>query len=303
MSAIGALVLILLPSCGSLQSYEEAVAGMPAERFVEVGRQRVHVRRWGNHGQPLVLLHGLGTSAFTFRELGPILGKKRRVVAIDLNGFGLTERPDAVEAYSLAGQANMVRGVLDELGIREADWVGHSYSGYLSMRIARDSPERVRRLVLVSPALRMEVAPDSFIRSRMLREAVYPGLRLILNDKRRFRRLLEPAYHRKEVLTDDVLEIYRRQLLIEGLHDAYRGFGESLDDLSRDRVEISEIGAPVRVIAGRHDAIIPLDALKTSLADSKGRVELRVLESSGHSAPEEQPEALAREISDFLDRR
>ncbi|BCX49798.1 alpha/beta hydrolase [Haloferula helveola] len=250
-----------------------------------------------------MLLHGLGTSTFTFRELGPILGKTRKVVAIDLNGFGLTERPEASDAYSLAGQAAMVCGVLDELGIREADWVGHSYSGYLSMRIARDSPERVRRLVLVSPALRMEVAPDSFIRSRVLREAVYPGLRLILDDKRRFRALLEPAYHRKEVLTDDVLETYRQQLRIEGLHDAYRGFGASLDDLSRDRVEIAEIDMPVRVIAGRHDAIIPLQALKTSLAESKGRVELRVLESSGHSAPEEQPEALAVEISDFLDRR
>lgn len=289
--------------CAPLTDYDELAASLPPASLVEIDGRRVHVERWGDRGRPLVLLHGLGSSTYGFHEIGPRLGRDRRVVAIDLNGFGFTERPRDDAAYSLDGQVELVGKVIDRLGIREADVVGHSYGGYLAMRLARDRPQSVRRLVLVSPALNMDVAPAGFIRSGLLRKAVYPGFRLLVSDRDRFGALLARAYHRREILTDQRIAEYQRRLLVEGLGRAYRGFGASLDSLADDRVALADLRQPVLVVGGRHDEVVPLESLRVALRGAPPNVTFEVIEDSGHASPEEQPEAVAASIERFLRRR
>jgi pimeloyl-ACP methyl ester carboxylesterase len=248
----------------------------------------------------VVLLHGFGASAYSFRDLGAELGRTRRVVAIDLNGFGYTERPVEPAAYGLDGQLDLVRGVVDALGMRRIDVVGHSYSGYLAMRLARKDPQRVRRLVLISPALELEVAPESIVRSKALRTVVYPLLRGVLSSPKLTRSIFESAYHRLDAFPIEVSEEYRRRLLVEGLGHAYRGFGGQLDEFARDRVAPGDLDHPVLVLAAREDNIIPLESLRQQLDGSD--VPLEIIEDSGHSSPEEQPEEVALRILNFLGR-
>lgn len=292
----------LVASCAPLEDYDAVIAEVPPGNLIEIGGQRVHIEQWGEGGRPAVLLHGLGSSTYGFRELGPRLGRSRRVVALDLNGFGFTERPKEASAYSLDGQVDLVRGTMDHLGIREADVVGHSYGGYLAMRLAAEHPRRVRRLVLVSPALNMDVAPAGFIRSGLLRGAVYPGFRLLVSDEDRFAALLSRAYHRKEVLTREVIAEYQRRLLVEGLGRAYRGFGDSLETLGEQRVRLEDLDQPLLVVGSRQDEVVPLESLRAGLAGAPARTRLAVIEDSGHSVPEEQPQVLTAEIEDFLRR-
>lgn len=299
-SLAGLPAALAFAACGSLQDYEEAVADLKPESLIEIDGRRVHVERWGSQGRPLVMLHGLGASTYSFREIGPRLGRERQVVAIDLNGFGFTERPREPEAYAINGQVELVRAVMRELELAEADLLGHSYGGYLAMRLARDEPERFGRLVLISPALNMDVAPSSFIRSRAMRSLVYPGLRVLLADPERFELLLGRAFFQQDVLTDEVLHEYRRRLQIEGLRRAYRGFGDALETLANDRVRIEEIEQPVLVLAGRHDQVVPLPALRKMLEDAPDSVRFEILERSGHSGPEEQPDEVAAAASRFL---
>jgi len=292
-----AVLLLVAAGCTRLQRYELVASALPPESLIEVDGRWVHVRRWGAGGRPLVLLHGFGVSSYSFRELGPRLAPGRRVVAIDLNGFGYTERPERADAYSREGQVALVAGVMKRLHLRCADLVGHSYGGDLALRFASSHPDRVRRLVLISPALDMQVGPQAGLRSPALRALLYPLLRWLLSNPDSFHALLATAFHRTEVLNREVSEEFRYQLLVEGLGRAYRGFGDSLAELERRSPGIQAPRHPVLVLAGRHDRIVPLDALRRQLPPE---IPLEVLEHSGHSAAEEQPGELARRIREFL---
>ena len=97
-----------------MQPYAEAVRGLPTGRLLEIDGQQISVERAGQ-GPPLVLLHGFGESTLSFAAVLPELAKRFAVVAIDLNGFGYTERPRDRESYTLAGQERLVLRVLDRL--------------------------------------------------------------------------------------------------------------------------------------------------------------------------------------------
>ena len=64
-----------------------------------IGEQRLYLERRGE-GEPVVLVHGLGGSSYTWRKVMPALAREYDVLAPDLNGFGLTDRPEDPEAYS-----------------------------------------------------------------------------------------------------------------------------------------------------------------------------------------------------------
>ena len=96
-----------------------------------------------------MLLHGFGASTYSWRKVMPALAASHRVVAIDLNGFGYTQRPNARASYTREAQAQLVLGTLDALGIDRAHFVGHSYGGGLTLYLASQHPERFRTMVLV----------------------------------------------------------------------------------------------------------------------------------------------------------
>src|SRR3989442_15747988 len=100
-------------------------------------------------GPAVVLIHGFGAHTFSFRYLIPDLAKDHRVVALDLKGFGYSERPKKSD-YSLSAQARLVVRLMDTLGIESAALVGHSMGGEVAMRVAAGWPQRVERLVLAA---------------------------------------------------------------------------------------------------------------------------------------------------------
>src|SRR5690348_9469385 len=87
-------------------------------------------------GPALVLLHGLGDSHQTWSKVVPVLARRRRVLVPDLCGHGLSARPDA--AYTLDWHASILGEWLVELGIEEADVVGHSYGGGIAQWMLLD---------------------------------------------------------------------------------------------------------------------------------------------------------------------
>jgi pimeloyl-ACP methyl ester carboxylesterase len=76
-----------------------------------------------SHVPPLLVIHGFPTSSVDFSEVLPALRAERRVVLLDLPGYGLSAKPD--RAYSLYGQADVVEAVVAELGIDEVDLLTH----------------------------------------------------------------------------------------------------------------------------------------------------------------------------------
>lgn len=120
-----------------------------AGRSVFIGLREFIVRDSGlGDGPPVVLVHGLGGSSLAeWYEVGPRLAGHRRVVLVDHrnHGFG----PADTERYEIGDLADDLVAVLDEVGISDFDIVGYSMGGAIAQAVARRTPSRVRRLVLV----------------------------------------------------------------------------------------------------------------------------------------------------------
>lgn len=276
-------------SLAPLRPFSEILAEQPREEFVEVDGHWVHLERWGGAGPVVVVLHGLAASTYSFRKLGPLLGKAHQVIGIDLYGFGYSQRPAASHQYQVDGQADMVAGVMNQLGLVGAVVLGHSFGTLVALALAKKAPDRVNRLVLVSPAPPIPKTPW-FLRLPGAGYGLYFAIRLLLSNPVRFRQVLSRAFFKKDEVTREVAEAYRRRLLVEGLGDTLRGFS------SPPTAELCSGGRPVEVLAGRHDEIVSMDEAR-ALVEAIPGATLHVLEESGHSGPEEEPEEVCRVVS------
>jgi pimeloyl-ACP methyl ester carboxylesterase len=103
-------------------------------------------------GDPVVCVHGLGGTKASFLPTVSALAERYRVIALDLPGFGESDKPIAAP-YNAPYFANAVASLMDELGLESAHIVGNSLGGRVGLEMGLLHPERVRKLVLLSPAL------------------------------------------------------------------------------------------------------------------------------------------------------
>jgi pimeloyl-ACP methyl ester carboxylesterase len=118
---------------------------------VPVGRHRISTLTMGS-GPDVLLLHGLGGTRASFFETAAALSRHYRVHAPDLPGFGSSCKP-ALGAYNARWFAQIMLGLLDELGIERAHLVGNSMGGRIAIEIGLEAPHRVGALGLLCPAV------------------------------------------------------------------------------------------------------------------------------------------------------
>jgi pimeloyl-ACP methyl ester carboxylesterase len=291
---------IFVTGCLRLTPLGEIHARLPADRLLDLDGQRVHLERAGEHGSPLVLLHGFGESSHQWRLVLPELARHHRVLALDLNGFGYTERPRDLAAYQYPGQARLVLATLDRLGIRSAHFAGHSWGGGLALWLAGNAPERVRSLVLVANTLPIY---DQLRQSRLARWRPLTRLGLALFLRPGYvERGLRTAYHDDQLVTPELVASYLDRLAIDGAVDAYRGLtgrpaGKSSP--APPAPELEAIRQPALVVWGREDRLIPVeDGERYSARIPNAR--FAVLADCGHVPMEERPQELLALMLPFL---
>src|SRR5207248_8411073 len=115
--------------------------------FVRIGNARIRYVAAGA-GTPVVFIHGLGASLYAWRKnLAPVMAAGYRVVALDLLGFGSSDKP--AHGYTNTAYAQLVVALMDSLHLPDAVLVGHSMGGAIAAELAIASPTRVRGLVLI----------------------------------------------------------------------------------------------------------------------------------------------------------
>jgi pimeloyl-ACP methyl ester carboxylesterase len=119
----------------------------PKDLRVTVTDLTFHVRSWSDRGYPIVLLHGLSSSAQTWNLVAPLLTPEFRVLAIDERGHGQSDRPDL--GYDLATFVSDVEGITGALGLERFALVGQSWGGHVALEYAVRHPDVVSHLVLV----------------------------------------------------------------------------------------------------------------------------------------------------------
>ncbi|QMW24221.1 alpha/beta fold hydrolase [Sandaracinobacteroides saxicola] len=117
--------------------------------MVDAAGLAMHVIQAGS-GAPIVLLHGFPDHAAAWRPLIDQLSADHRVIAPDLRGYNLTERPLAIDAYRPAALIGDIIGLLDALDLRQAILCGHDWGGVLAAWVAMTHPDRVAGLVLIN---------------------------------------------------------------------------------------------------------------------------------------------------------
>jgi pimeloyl-ACP methyl ester carboxylesterase len=291
------LAALSLTACVSVQPLEQARSDF-SDQLTRAGEHLVYADQSGR-GDPLVLIHGFGASSYSWRKVIPELAEHHRVVAVDLFGFGWTDRPPDRQHYSRDGQVGLVLGVMDALGIDAAHIVGHSYGGAVSMALAADHPERVRSMVLVDsaavdyPLMRRRW----FAHSRVLSWMFVRGLALRTGVARR---ALERAYYDDSQVTDELIEAYLERLRVEGVAGAYRSLSWPLPASQRPRqILYQELAVPTLVLWGVQDQLISAQVGRyyaELLPDSR----FVAIEGAGHSPMEEKPAEFLKEVIRFL---
>ena len=256
-------------------------------RLIEVDGGNIHYIDEGA-GPAVVLIHGFGGHTYSYRDLQPDLARDHRVVALDLLGFGYSERvPDA--DYSHEGQAKRVVRLMDTLGIGKASLVGHSMGGEVAMRVAARWPERVERLVLVA-----SVSGD-----RVPTLPVTPLVKPFLPAFSRLfgKRMLRRAFYDESRLTDEIWEAYRRPSLIRGSMD---GLYKIMKHTRKDpRIQYGLISAPVLLMFAEHEKIIP-GWMSRQLRGRFPSADVAVIEDAGHLLLQERPAECTAVLRRFL---
>ena len=160
--SIAALAGLLLTGC--LAFHRGPMAGEPGEaRYAEVEGARIRYLDVGE-GPAVVLIHGYASSLETWAGLAPLLAKNHRVLALDLKGFGWSDRPEG--DYSPEAEARVVAALMQQRGIERAAVVAHSWGSSVALALALDQPERVTRLVLYDAWVYESQLPAFFLMSR-----------------------------------------------------------------------------------------------------------------------------------------
>jgi pimeloyl-ACP methyl ester carboxylesterase len=288
--AIAAMVRSDIPLQALLPEY-----GAPPSKFIQIEGMRIHYRDEGA-GQPLVLLHGFGSSLYTWDGWVGQLAGTRRLIRLDLPGFGLTgAAPDG--DYSAERYVRVVTALLDSLGVRRADIAGNSMGGRTALMFTLEHPDRVRKLILVDAGGFSPMPPPTVYRLAQT-PIVGPWLLLHVTPRFAIRRNLETVYGDPSRLTNSVVARYQAMTLRAGNRGAMLARIKGPPDPNlADR--LGELKLPVLIQWGQLDRWIPLSDAHGFQRGIAG-AELRVYPGVGHVSMEEFPVTTARDANVFL---
>jgi len=253
----GLALLGVIAMAASLYAPDKPRPGLeavyPGEYLVVEGL-RLRMRDSGPREAPVViLLHGFGASLETWEPWAQALSADYRVIRIDLPGFGLTG-PDPTGDYSDARAIRVLIGLMDQLGIDRASLVGNSLGGRIAWNFAAQHPERLTRLVLVSPdgfaspGFEYDRAPKTPLVMKVLPHVAPRGL---------LKANLAAGYGRPETLSEATLTRYRDMLLAPGVRRAILARMAQVI-LKEPGPTLSRITAPTLLLWGERDAMIPI---------------------------------------------
>lgn len=293
-----AAALVAIPARKLLRSREDT-AWRDAEkpgRIVTVGGVGLHYVEQappvGAEAPAIVMIHGFGGHTYSYRHQIVDLAQDYRCVAIDLKGFGYSERPEGGD-YSLTEQARLVLGAMDALGIGKATLIGQSMGGEVVMRAAQMAPERVERLILAAsvPGKKVPIAP----RLPFMRRFVGPITRLVA--VRSWKRLF---YDQSR---PDLAQIREEYLKPVRIHGTTRTVWEMWEGIRHDeRIDFARLTLPVLILWGEKERILPFPgrALRW-LQEHLPQAVTEHIPASGHMLLEEQPALVNAAIRRFLD--
>ena len=294
-----AALALALGSCGL--SANDAVDGPYARLGPPNAPVKLYYSEEGK-GPPLLLIHGFGASTFTWRFVAPELAKDHRVIAVDLKGFGQSDKPFDGR-YSVYDQAELLAQLIEDKDLRDLTLVGHSFGGGVALLLALEANQRldgrITRLVLLDSIAYPQNIPVFF---RLLDVPLVSqlGVRMV-PPLVQTRVALQIAYFDDSKIDPEEVELYAAPLKTAAgkhaiIHSARQIVPEDIAELS-ERYKTIEL--PTLILWCDHDRSVPLEVgikLRRTLTNST----LRLVEDCGHMPQEEQPASTLALIKGFI---
>jgi 2-hydroxymuconate-semialdehyde hydrolase len=250
----------------------------------------------GAAAPPVLLLHGSGpgvTAIANWRPIIPALSADRRVIAPDQLGFGGTATGQR-RTYGRTAWTDHALALLDTLEIGTVDIIGNSMGGAIALSIAAARPDRVRRMVLMGSVGVAMALPSGL-------NAVWgytPGME-------QMRQVIGLFAHNRGLITDELVELRYQASINPPVRDSWEAmFPEPrqrwVDDLALSGVELGGIRAPVLMVHGRDDRVVPWRSSSAQLVDLLPDSRLHILSGCGHWAMIEKTADFLAVVQPFL---
>ncbi|NHC34844.1 alpha/beta fold hydrolase [Scytonema millei] len=259
---------------------------------------------------PIILLHGFGTSIGHWRQNLAVLGEQHTVYAVDMLGFGASEK--APVSYKVELWVEQVYDFWRTFIQHPVVLVGNSIGSLVSLRAAAMHPDMVQGIVMLS-------LPDLSIRQEAIPKILRPAIAAIENlftspllIKTIFRIVRRPqvvkrwagiAYANSEAVTDELVDILLGPAQDRGSAQAFYATLKAMLDSQFDpsvKSILSNLNIPILLIWGQQDRMIP-PAFAPKFAAYNPNVQLLILENAGHFAHDECPEEVNQAVLDWID--
>jgi len=297
-----ASLCVALAACAPMMALHDSEV---AYRTVNTpaGPLRLAVMDMGK-GRPVLLLHGFATSSFTWQAIAPELAKSHRVLAVDLRGFGASDKP-LDDHYSIFDQADAIAALIEQENLKDLTVVGHSFGGGITLALAlraveqRDS--RIRNIVLIDSIAYKQPIPIFF---RLLQIPMLGEMSMTLVPPEvQAAQGLRLAYYDHDKITARAVAEYANTLYSPASKHALIKTVEQIIPPNIDEIaqKYQTIRVPTLIVWCKDDKVVPAFFGRRLRADIS-QAELVVLDRCGHMPQEEKPEDTSRAIEAFLAR-
>ena len=241
----------------------------------------------GQSGHPMVLIHGFGLSrSIWYQMVKKSLGDVQ-VILPDVRGHGESQAPEG--AYPMALLAEDILNLLDRLNIKKAAICGHSMGGYIALAFAKNYPERLSGLGLITTRAESDTEEKRAGRYDMVVDVKSEGAVVLAES-------LALKLSKDKAIQEEAYRILS-QTNPKGIIGALQGMAARPDSTSL----LKKITVPALVAAGREDQIVPVEEAQ-SMAEALPGAEFLLLESAGHMPMLESPGALGEGLSRLISR-
>jgi pimeloyl-ACP methyl ester carboxylesterase len=275
-------------------------------RLHTISGVRIFVHQSGTPARgktPIVLVHGWLLSHYMWRHIvGPLTQAGHSVIALDLPGFGESDRPSTASyRYDTTAFSDTVLDLLDSLSIERAILCGMSLGGAVALVTAARHPERVERLALIDTVVYpTPLPPEGYaVKLPVVGQFLF---RLALARKNIRAHMKRDIYFDPSFVTDEWVDyVWERAQRPGGVEAAHRAL-EILENPDTVMHSIAAVRAPTLIAWGEQDQLFPVAHGRRLHGQLTGS-ELRVIPACGHSPAEEKPEELLAALLPFLDPR
>jgi pimeloyl-ACP methyl ester carboxylesterase len=294
--AVALIALLLVNAVIVDGKTEPAAATVPGGRILDLPGGEMQVVEGGpRDGDPIVLIHCFSCASDWWDGMRPRLEADHRVVAVDLLGHGGSEKPGS--GYTPPNQAKLVAQALRELHVRDAEVVGHSLGGAVSVALAEQAPELVDRVAIVDMPPDGSYGDLGFIAGLAFQPILGEALWTIKPDfsvRDGLQVAFAPGFDVPDAFVEDVKRL---------TYTAYDESPSAVDDFfgaeSLDR-RMRATGKPLMVLMGAEEQVVddPQRALD-QYADGDPGAETHLVAGAGHSPNVEKPAETARLVLGF----